>query len=148
MNEVVLVGRLTKDPDLRMTQSGSDITKITIAINRHFKDKNGIYNTDFFDILLWNSLAKRVNEWCKKGDTIGVRARLQNSSYTDNDGKKVYKNEIVAEDISFIANSQKKETGKATTQKNEVEIETVKQESDPFKDFGEELVLNDDDLPF
>ena len=140
MNEVLLVGRLTKDPNLRMTQSGSDITKITIAISRHFKDKNGNYNTDFFDILLWNSLAKRVNEWCKKGDTIGVRARLQNISYTDNDGKKVYKNEIVAEDISFIANNQKKET--------KVETESVKQESDPFKDFGEEVVLNDDDLPF
>ena len=140
MNEVLLVGRLTKDPDLRMTQSGLDITKITIAINRHFKDKNGNYNTDFFDILLWNSLAKRVNEWCKKGDTIGVRARLQNSSYTDNDGKKVYKNEIVAEDISFIANSQKKKT--------KVETDLVKQESDPFASFGEEIVINDDDLPF
>lgn len=140
MNEVLLVGRLTKDPDLRMTQSGSEITKITIAINRHFKDKSGNYNTDFFDILLWNSLAKRVNEWCKKGDTIGVRARLQNISYTDNDGKKVYKNEIVAEDISFIANNQKKET--------KVETESVKQESDPFKDFGEEVVINEDDLPF
>lgn len=142
MNEVVLVGRLTKDPDLRMTQSGSDITKITIAINRHFKDKNGIYNTDFFDILLWNSLAKRVNEWCKKGDTIGVRARLQNSSYTDNDGKKVYKNEIIAESISFISSSRKKEKEGENVQ------QTINHESDPFKDFGEELVLNDDDLPF
>ena len=148
MNEVLLVGRLTKDPDLRMTQSGSEITKITIAINRHFKDKSGNYNTDFFEILLWNNIAKRVNEWCKKGDTIGVRARLQNISYADKDGKKVYKNEIVAEDISFIANSQKKEIEKVVTQKSQVENESVNQETDPFANFGEEVVINDDDLPF
>lgn len=148
MNEVVLVGRLTKDPELRTTNEGSDKARITIAVNRNFKDKNGNYNTDFFDILLWNSLAKRVNEWCKKGDTIGVRARLQNISYTDKEGKKVYKNEIVADDISFIANSQKKEIEKVVTQKSQVENESVNQETDPFANFGEEVVINDDDLPF
>lgn len=142
MNEVVLVGRLTKDPELNTTKEGSDKARITIAVNRNFKDKDGNYNTDFFEILLWNNMAKRTSEWCKKGDCIGVRARLQNRNYIDKNGNKVYKNEIVAESISFISSSHKKEKAGEDVQ------QPINQETDPFASFGEEVVLNDDDLPF
>lgn len=142
MNEVVLIGRLTKDPELNTTKEGSDKARITIAVNRNFKDKDGSYNTDFFEILLWNNMAKRTSEWCKKGDCVSVRARLQNRNYIDKNGNKVYKNEIIAESISFISSSRKKEKAGEDVQQQ------INQESDPFKNFGEEVVLNDDDLPF
>lgn len=142
MNEVVLIGRLTKDPELNTTKEGSDKARITIAVNRNFKDKDGNYNTDFFEILLWNNMAKRTSEWCKKGDCIGVRARLQNRNYIDKNGNKVYKNEIITESLSFISSSRKKEKAEENVQ------QTINKENDPFKDFGEQYDIDDSQLPF
>ena len=144
MNQVLLVGRLVRDVDLRTTTSGADVARFTLAIPRNYKNKNGEYLTDFINCITWRNLARNMAEYCKKGDLVGIKGRIQNVSYTDRDGNNIYKTEIIADNVTFLANSNKKEE---PTQKNEVETESVKQE-DPFASFGEEIVINDDDLPF
>lgn len=145
MNQVLLVGRLVRDVDLRATANGTDVANFTIAVPRPYKNLEGKYDADFINCITWKNLARNLAEYCKKGDLVGIKGHIQNVSYTDRDRNKIYKTEIIVDNVTFLSNSNKKEK---TTQKNKVENEPIKQESDPFKDFGEELVLNDDDLPF
>ncbi len=101
MNQLFLVGRLTKDPEM-IKHDGKVSCRITMAVKRSFKNPDGIYETDFFDCILWDGLAKNASEYCKKGDTIGVRGRLQTSSYeVDNIKRKAV--EIVVEKLTFLS---------------------------------------------
>lgn len=144
MNQVLLVGRLARDVDLRTTANGADVAIFTIKIRRPYKNIDGKYETDYIDCITWRNLAKNLSEYCKKEDLIGIIGRIQNVRYNDKNGNKVYQKQIVAEKISFLANSNKKEE---TTQKNETETEPVKQE-DPFASFGEQYDIDDSQLPF
>ena len=145
MNQVLLVGRLVRNVDLRTTANGTDVARFTIAVPRPYKNLEGKYDADFINCITWRNLARNMEEYCKKGDLVGIKGRIQNVSYTDRDGNNIYKTEIIADNVTFLSSSNKKEE---TIQKNETETEPVKQESDPFKDFGEEVVINDDDIPF
>lgn len=109
LNQVILVGRLTKDLEVKTLDDGKKVTSITIAIPRSFKNANSEYETDFIDCILWNSIAENTAEYCKKGDIIGVKGRLQSSNYEKEDGTKVYKTEVIAEKITFLS-SRKKES--------------------------------------
>ena len=111
LNQVVLVGRLTKDPELINTDSGKQKVIITLAVNRPFKNVDGIYETDFIKCILWNGIATNTTEYCRKGDVIGLKGRLQTSSYDNEEGKKIYNTDVIAERISFI-NSNKKDDSK------------------------------------
>lgn len=105
MNQLILVGRLTKDPTLRK-QEGKSSCYITVAVKRQFKNSDGIYESDFISCTVWNVIAEKVCEYCKKGDVISVKARIQNNNYVDKDDNKVYSYEIIADQVSFMA-SQK-----------------------------------------
>lgn len=105
MNSVMLVGRLTKDIEVTKLDSGKDVTRISIAINRNYKNPDGIYETDFINCILWDSLAKNTCEYCKKGDVIGVRGRLQTSTY-EKDGEKKYSLDVIAEKITFLSSKK------------------------------------------
>ena len=83
MNTVVLVGRLTGEPELIKTKENHDRTVINLAVPRSFKNQEGIYETDFFRCILWNGIAKRAKEYCKKGDTVCIKGRLQVRDYLD-----------------------------------------------------------------
>ena len=108
VNSVMLVGRLAQDIDVKKLDSGKEVTKVALAVNRSFKNPDGIYETDFFDCILWEGLAKNAYEYCKKGDTVGIRGRLQTSIYEkDNVKHKVV--EIIVEKLSFLS-SKKMET--------------------------------------
>lgn len=107
MNQVILVGRLTKDLEIKELDNGKKITSITLAVPRNFKNAEGEYETDFVECTLWNSIAENTAEYCKKGDIIGVKGRLQSSNYEKEDGTKVYKTEVIAEKVTFL--SSKKE---------------------------------------
>ena len=101
MNTVVLVGRLAQDPEVRTTETGKNIVRISLAVNRGFKNPDGIYETDFIDCTLWDGLAKNIGEYCKKGDTVGVKGRIQVSHYeVDNQKKK--KVDVIVEKLSFL----------------------------------------------
>lgn len=107
LNQVILVGRLTKDLEVKTLDDGKKVTSITIAVPRNFKNAEGEYETDFIECILWNSIAENTAEYCKKGDIIGVKGRLQSSSYEKEDGTKIYKTEVIAEKVTFL--SSKKE---------------------------------------
>lgn len=108
MNQLILVGRLTKDPVLKKLD-GKNNCYITIAVKRQYKNSNGIYDTDFISCTVWNVIAERVCEYCKKGDIISVKARIQNNNYIDKDDKPIYSYEITAEQISFLQSQKSQE---------------------------------------
>ena len=103
MNSVMLVGRLTRTPELFSTESGKKGTYITLAINRPYKNVDGEYETDYLDCMLWTGVAESAAEYCRKGDTIGVRGKLQTRIIENEDGTKTKKMDIIADRISFIS---------------------------------------------
>ena len=105
MNTVMLVGRLAQEPEVRTTEKGKNVVRISVAVNRSFKNPDGLYETDFIDCILWDGLAKNLHEYCKKGDTVGVRGRLQ-VSYYEKDNVKVKKVDVIVEKLSFLSSKR------------------------------------------
>ena len=109
LNQIVLVGRLVKTPELRVTENGKKTSTITLAVPRNYKNINGEYETDFLDCTLWTNIAENTTEYCQAGDMIGVKGRVQSRIITQDDGTKKKKTEIVAEKVTFLAQAPKKE---------------------------------------
>lgn len=107
LNQVILVGRLVRNPELQLTESGKKISVVTLAVNRAFKNTNGEYDTDFFDCTLWTNVAENTAEYCRTGDVIGVKGRLQTRIVEKEDGNKFKKTEIVAERVTFLSSAEK-----------------------------------------
>ena len=108
LNQLVLVGRLTKDIEIKEI-GDKKVSTIVIAVPRPFKNQEGVYETDFIPCTLWNSIAENVAEYCKKGDLVGVKGRVQTNEIEKEDGTKEYKLEIVAEKITFLSNKKEGE---------------------------------------
>lgn len=106
LNQVVLVGRLVKNPELVETERNKKLSRVTIAIPRSFKNMDGEYETDFINCILWDSVAKSTVEYCKKGDIVGIKGRIQ-SSVVENEKEKKYFFDVIAERVTFL--SSKKE---------------------------------------
>lgn len=104
-NLVYLIGRLVSDPELKKSENNKEHVFVTIAVQRSFKNPDGIYDTDFIRCSLWNGIAKNVSEYCKKGDLIGIRGRLQVRNYEE-DGEVKYITEVIAEKISFLTSKK------------------------------------------
>ena len=129
MNKVILMGRLTRDPETRYTQtSNTQVTSFTLAVNRRFA-KEGQPNADFINIISWSKTAEFVSKYFKKGQQVGVVGRIQTRNYDDEQGQKHYVTEVVAEEVYF-ADSKKEESTTAPAEENQFEI------------------TDDDDLPF
>ena len=109
LNQTVIVGRLVKDPELKITDTGKKVTKITLAVPRAFKNANGEYDTDFIDCILWDNVANNTAEYCHKGDIVGIKGRLQTNVLEKEDGKKENKLEIICEKITFLSSKPKEE---------------------------------------
>ena len=109
MNQIILVGRLVKTPEVVTTESGKNKSYITLAIPRSYKNENGEYDTDFLDCVLWNSVAENTSEYCKQGDVIGVKGRVQSRMIEDEDGNNYKKIEIVAEKVTFLSSKKEEE---------------------------------------
>ena len=106
MNQVVLVGRLTKSPEIIETESGKKMSYITIAVQRPFKNVDGLYDTDFIQCILWNAIAENTVQYTKTGDVIGIKGRIQVENYEDDQGNMKYVTEIIAEKITFLSSSK------------------------------------------
>lgn len=106
LNQVILVGRLTKNPEIIETESGKKMTYINLAVQRPFKNVDGIYDTDFISCVLWNNIAENTVEYTKVGDVIGVKGRVQTDRYEDEEGKTNYITEIIAEKVMFISSNK------------------------------------------
>ncbi len=129
MNNVCLVGRLTRDPELRTTASGLSNCRFSIAVDGR-PGANGEPHTDFINIVVWRNQAENVSKYCKKGSLVGITGRIQTGSYEDQDGNTRYTTDVVAENIRFL--TSKKEDSSNT----QTSIE------------ADEIILSDDDLPF
>ena len=106
LKQGVLVGRLTSDLEAKELEDGKKVTNMTLAIPRSFKNADGEYETDFIDVSLWDGVAQNTAEYCKKGDIIGVKGRLQTDSY-EKDGNKMKSLSVVSEKITFLSSKSK-----------------------------------------
>lgn len=107
MNNVILVGRLASTPTLEEIDNQKKRTIIDIAVPRNFKNSEGMYEADFIRCILWNNVAQNTTKYCKVGDAIAIRGRIQTRNYEDEEGKRKYITEVIAQSISFVASSRK-----------------------------------------
>ena len=146
MNKAILIGRLTKDPELRTTPTGRNVCQFSVAVSRNF-----------INCVVWDKQAENLVKYQKKGNQIAVEGRIQTRNYDDKDGKKVYVTEILASNISFLDSKGTGATGNTSfnnlpeppmvdTSSNN--METVSVEKDPFEAFGDSIEISDNDLPF
>lgn len=105
LNQVVIVGRLVKDPEVVVTENKKKKTTVTVAVPRAFKNMEGNYDTDFVPCILWDGIAVNTSEYCKKGDVVGVKGRIQTGSY-EVDGVKKYTIDVIAEKVSFLSSKK------------------------------------------
>ncbi|EAE8592528.1 single-stranded DNA-binding protein [Listeria monocytogenes] len=159
MNRVVLVGRLTKDPDLRYTPAGVAVATFTLAVNRTFTNQQGEREPDFINCVVWRKPAENVANFLKKGSMAGVDGRVQTRNYEGNDGKRVYVTEIVAESVQFLeskqngaggstSNNNQSETNYSNDNKTSSYRADRSQNGDSFANEGAPVDINPDDLPF
>ena len=102
INQVTLVGRLTRDPELRRTTDGLPVTSVTLAVSRQFRNQHGEIEADFVNCTLWKKAAENTVQYCRKGSVVGVTGRLHTRHYDNKEGKRVYVTEVVAESIRFL----------------------------------------------
>ncbi|EGQ3725987.1 single-stranded DNA-binding protein [Staphylococcus pseudintermedius] len=143
INRVVLVGRLTKDPEFRTTQSGVEVATFTLAVNRNYKNKNGEQQADFINCIVFRKQAENVNNYLNKGNLAGVDGRLQSRSYENQEGRRVFVTEVVCDSVQFLepknntqSNNQPQQRGQAPAQDN------------PFTNANNPIDIDDEDLPF
>ena len=108
LNQVVMVGRLTKDPEVIETENGNKVSNIAIAVPRNYKNEDGVYETDFIEVTMWNSIAENTAEYCHKGDIVGVKGRIQVDNY-EKDGEKKSVQKVIAEKLTFLSSKSKSE---------------------------------------
>jgi len=155
INNVTLVGRLTKDPDLRYTSSGTGVATFTLAVNRNFTSADGNREADFINCVIWRKPAETLANYAKKGVLIGVTGRIQTRSYDNQQGQKVYVTEVIADNFQMLeskkADSSQNTQGSGAS-KNQTNNYTRNQqnrnndESDPFGNSS--IDISNDDLPF
>ncbi len=161
MNKVILIGRLTKDPEMRTTSSGISVATFTLAVNRPFTDQSGERQADFINCVVWRKPAETLCKYVKKGQELAVEGSMQTRSYDHQDGSKRYVTEVICDRFDFIGggnrNEQKTYDGPVPYEPNNNGGNIVSKPEntkptditeDPFKDFGSEISLSDDDLPF
>lgn len=158
MNKVILVGRLTRDPEVRTMPSGNAVASFTLAINRNFKNKEGNIDADFINVSVFGRQAENVGKYIFKGSQLGVEGRIQTRSYDAQDGSKRYVTEVIAENVEFMSSSKRDDSAPVNAYVDTTSSVYMDQPSpdtgvdisteDPFKNFGSEIALSDDDLPF
>ena len=145
LNRVVLVGRLTRDPELRYTGSGVAVANGNIACNRPFKNQNGENEADFINFVVWKKAAENLANYMKKGSQIGIDGRIQTRSYEGKDGNMVYVTEVVADSIQFLESKggQQQNNVQWNQQQGQFQQQNVQPQTP-----GEPININDSDLPF
>jgi single-strand DNA-binding protein len=141
MNKVLLIGRLTKDPELRYTQSGTAVASFTLAVNRRFSNQSGEREADFINCVAWEKSAEFVANYFRKGQQMALEGRLQVRSYDGNDGQRRWVTEVVAEQIEFVGSKNENGSGRQDYQNNNASAGSS-------LGLGEEIVFDDNDLPF
>lgn len=132
LNKTILIGRLTKDPELRYTPSGVAVATFTLAVNRPFTNQNGEREADFIPIVVWRKQAENCAKYIGKGSLVAVEGRIQVRSYNNQEGQRRWITEVIAENVRFLDSRGKKESDEAGDNSS----------------FGNEISFSDDDIPF
>jgi len=160
MNKIILVGRLTRDPEVRSTSAGFATANFTVAVSRNFKNKDGNYDADFLPCVAFRNTADFVSKHFKKGNLIGVEGRVQTRNYDAQDGTKRYVTEVVVENIEFVGGKNESSSSEYNNSSDSAYIDTPSQApidtmpeydipaSDPYENYDKEVSLSDNDLPF
>lgn len=160
MNKVVLIGRLTRDPELRYTGNNTAVASFTLAVNRPFSNQQGEREADFINVVVWRKQAENVKNYLSQGSQAAVEGRLQTRTYDDNNGQKRYITEVVADNVEFLGskgsssnsnNMNSSAPSAGPTPYDFGDAPTPKGtdvDSNPFADFGASIEISDDELPF
>jgi len=158
MNKVVLIGRLTRDPELRYTGSNTPVATFSLAVNRNFQNQNGEREADFINIVVWRKQAENVKNFLTQGSQVAVEGRIQTRSYDDQNGQKRYVTEVVADNVEFLGSKSSSNSNNSGSNKNVEptpydfgdmpEPKGTDVDSNPFADFGSSIEISDDELPF
>ena len=160
MNKVVLIGRLTRDPELRYTGNNTAVASFTLAVNRPFSNQQGEREADFINIVVWRKQAENVKNYLTQGSQAAVEGRLQTRSYDDQNGQKRYITEVIADNVEFLGskgssnnsnNMNSSAPSAGPTPYDFGDAPTPKGtdvDSNPFADFGASIEISDDELPF
>ena len=157
MNKIILVGRLTRDPEVRSTSTGASTANFTVAVSRNFKNKEGNYDADFLPCVAFRAQADFVSKFFKKGSLIGVEGRVQTRNYDAQDGTKRYVTEVVVENIEFVGGKNENSSSNSSDSAyvdapSEDVVDNLPEydipASDPYENYDKEVSLSDNDLPF
>ena len=160
MNKVVLIGRLTRDPELRYTGNNTPVASFTLAVNRPFSNQQGEREADFINVVVWRKQAENVKNYLTQGSQAAVEGRLQTRTYDDNNGQKRYVTEVIADNVEFLGseNSSSNSNNMNSAASNagptpydfgdEPKSKGTDVDSNPFADFGASIEISDDELPF
>ena len=155
MNRVELIGRITRDPELRYTSSNIATTRFTLAVNRPFQGQNGEQGTDFINIVVWRKQAENVKKFVSKGSLVAVEGRIQTGSY-EKDGQRIYTTDVVADSVQFLESKAQSQT-RQSSDDNMTPADFVNQDNgssesnmsdEVFANFGDSIEISDDDIAF
>ena len=155
MNKVFLIGRLTRDPELRYTGNNTPVATFSIAVNRNFTNQSGEREADFINIIVWRKQAENIKNYVKKGSQVAIDGRIQTRNY-EQDGVKRYVTEVVADNVQFLdtknggyaGGNDNFEFDNVSPSDFSSSMSTTTVKNDPFADFGASIEINDDELPF
>jgi len=147
INNTILVGRLTRDADLKHTGSGIAVASFTVAVERSFTNQNGEKEADFINVVAWRKTAEIISNYTQKGSMIGIKGRIQTRNYTNNEGRKVYITEVVAEEVQLLSRKNEDKQSSGHTQ-SDYTNKTENAAEDPFEANDDNVTILDDDLPF
>lgn len=160
INSVALTGRLTRNVDIRYTQSGTAVGSFTIAVDRQFRSANGEREADFINCVIWSKSAENLANFVKKGSLVGVEGRIQTRTYDNAQGQKVFVTEVAVESFALLESRQASQNGTeyqhATNRAATVISDgshtksktSLNDSKDPFANKGKPIDVSDDDLPF
>ena len=147
INSICLVGRMTKDAELRHTPSNVAVATFTLAVNRNFKNQNGEREADFINIVAWRQTAEIIAQYCGKGSQIGVTGRIQTRNYENQQGQRVYVTEVVAEHVELLDSKNDNQQGKSSGYNQQPQQNGYMQQGSSFGN-SSPMDISDDDLPF
>lgn len=150
INSTVLVGHLTRDPELKYTGNNIAVASFSLAVNRNFKDANGQRETDFINCVIWRQQAENLANWAKKGALIGITGRIQTRSYENQQGQRVYVTEVVAENFQMLESRAAREGGNANVgynQQQQQQAPKFARENTQYHN-SNPIDISSDDLPF
>jgi single-strand DNA-binding protein len=110
INQVTIVGRLTRDPELKTTTEGTPVAHVTLAVNRQYRNQNGEIEADFIQTTLWRKAAQNTVQYCRKGSVLGITGRIQTRHYDNPEGKRVYVTEVIADTVRFLSSRPQADT--------------------------------------